>query len=91
MRKFLVAATVCLTTSTAYAGDSFQCNEHGAVVTLVDGTVYYMGKDCDAAQKGGGTGRWWLTASAFVVAIDGQPKRLPLEVDCDLPACWLEN
>ncbi len=74
-------------TSAAQAAAGFQCNQHGAIVTLADGTVYYLGNKCDAAQKGGGTGKWWLAASAFVVEIDGYALRLPVEVDCDLPFC----
>lgn len=74
--------------SLAQAQSGVQCNQHGAVVTLSNGTIYYLGKTCDAAQKGGGTGRWYLAASAFVVEINGQAVRLPFEVDCELPACW---
>ena len=90
MKHFLATLAICLAT-TAAAQSGVQCNAHGAVVTLDDGTVYYLGKTCDAAQQGGGTGRWWLAASAFVVEIDGQPQRLPFEVNCDLPACWASD
>jgi hypothetical protein len=90
MRIFMTALAIC-TVTVANAQSAVQCNEHGAIVTISDGTVYYLGKNCDAAQKDGGTGKWWLSASAFVVDIDGQPKRLPFEVDCDLPACWLDS
>ena len=86
--RFLIIALVICSVTTANAQDMVQCNGHGAIVTLTDGSVYYLGKNCDAALKGGGSGKWWLAASAFVVNIGGQPKRLPLEVDCDLPACW---
>lgn len=92
MRKVAVALMICaVTAANAQTQEAFQCNEHGAVVALADGTVYYLGRNCDAAQRGGGTGTWYLTASAFVVDINGQPKRLPFEIDCDLPACWFDN
>ncbi len=85
-----VMAMVCATAAQADA--NVTCNEHGAVVTLSDGAVYYLGKNCDAARKGGGTGKWWLTASAFAVGIDGRAILLPVEVDCDvLPACRYDN
>lgn len=87
LRATLALLTVCAA-SLAQAQSGVQCNQHGAVVTLDNGTVYYLGKTCDAAQKGGGTGRWYLAASAFVVEINGQGFRLPFEVDCELPACW---
>lgn len=87
MRLSITVLALGLAT-TAIAQGTVQCNEHGAIVTIASGTVYYLGKNCDAAQKGGGTGTWWLTASAFVVDIGGQSTRLPFEVDCDLPACW---
>lgn len=90
MRKLTAALLTCAATA-AHSGARVDCNAHGAVVTLANGTVYYMGKDCDAARKGGGTGKWWLAASAFVVQTDGQAIRLPVELDCDLPACWFED
>ena len=65
---------------------------NGAIVTMPDGEVYYLGKDCDAVRKGGGTGKWWLTASAYAVDTDGQAFLLPFEIDCPaLPACWYDN
>ncbi len=82
-----IFSLIVLTAVTAEASASVKCNEHGAVVTLEDGTVYYLGNSCDAARKGGGAGRWWLAASFFAVQIDGQAIRLPFEVDCDLPFC----
>jgi hypothetical protein len=85
----LVLAIACLVLATAAHGqNSVTCNAHGAVVTLADGTTYYLGNDCDAVRKGGGTGRWFLAASAFVVEVNGTLVRLPIEVDCPLPACW---
>lgn len=92
MRQLAMVLMICAATAAnAQTQGSFQCNEHGAVVALADGTVYYLGRNCDAAQQDGGTGRWFLAASAFVVEINGQSKRLPFEVDCDLPACWIDN
>lgn len=90
MRKLAILLTI-FSATTATAQGSVQCNEHGAIVSLSDGTVYYLGNNCDAAQKDGGTGKWWLAASAFVVDVNGQPIRLPFEVDCDLPACWFDG
>lgn len=87
MKNTIAALALCVATA-AHAHVGVMCNSHGAVVTLDDGTVFYLGKDCDAARKGGGSGRWYLAASAFVVEIGGRPMRLPFEVDCDLPACW---
>ncbi|MEM6310927.1 MAG: hypothetical protein AAF754_12865 [Pseudomonadota bacterium] len=72
--------------------NAFMCNENGAVVTLSNGNIYYLGKDCDAVRKDGGTGKWWLTASAFAVDTDGQAILLPIEIDCpSLPACWYDS
>lgn len=88
--RIILAAIVIFSAVAAQAADRYHCNAHGAVVTLADGTVYYLGKNCDAAQKGGGTGHWWLAASAYVVDIGGQPRQLPIEIDCNLPACWLD-
>jgi hypothetical protein len=87
MRRLVLLLTLSFA-STAHAQARYDCNAHGAVVTMTDGTVYYMGKDCDAAQKGGGTGKWYLAASAFIIEINGKGFRLPIEIDCDLPACW---
>ena len=87
MLRYLLPALLCLTT-VAHAQEGYQCNANGAVVTLADGTVYYLGKSCDAARKGGGTGQWFLAASFFGLKIDGEFIRLPFEIDCDsLPAC----
>lgn len=87
MKRTVLALVMCAA-SGADAQGTVECNEHGAVVTLAIGTTFYLGNNCDAAQKGGGTGKWWLAASALVVEIDGQATRLPFEIDCDLPACW---
>lgn len=85
--KIVLFLIALFAASAAQAAAGFQCNQHGAVVTLADGTVYYLGNKCDAAQKGGGTGKWWLAASFFAIEIDGQAIRLPFEIDCDLPFC----
>ena len=64
------------------------CNAHGAVVTLSEGTIFYLGKSCDAAREGGGTGRWWFAASAFLIELDdGTYLRVPNEMICDVPYC----
>lgn len=89
--RFKLIAAILLMAGAAQAQSGFTCNRSGAVVTLEDGAVYYLGRSCDAAKKGGGTGRWYLTASFFVVEIAGQPMRLPFEIDCDMPACWSNN
>ena len=68
-----------------------RCNAHGAVVTVPGGPTYYMGRNCDAAQEGGGTGRWYLAASAFFIEIDGEAIRLEQDIGCDLPACWYDS
>lgn len=91
-RNTLKILAIFFATSAVSQGNSFVCNENGAVVTLSNGTIYYLGKNCDAARKGGGTGKWWLTASAFAVDTDGQAIRLPIEIDCPaLPACWFDS
>ncbi|MEM9105680.1 MAG: hypothetical protein AAGC96_08485 [Pseudomonadota bacterium] len=92
MLRFLTVVAIFWAT-TAQASANYSCNENGAVVTLSDGAVYYMGKNCDAARRGGGEGKWWLTASAFAIEIDGEAAfLLPFEVDCaSLPACWNEG
>lgn len=91
LRLLTVISLLCAATAQAHA--SFSCNDHGAVVTLSDGAVYYMGKNCDAARKGGGKGKWWLTASAFAIEIEGEAAfLLPFEVDCEtLPGCWYDS
>jgi len=89
--RMLLSAIIIFSTTAVSAESNVQCNEHGAVVTMATETIYYLGKNCDAARQGGGTGRWWLTASAFAIEIDGQIKLLPFDVDCDLPACWFDS
>lgn len=71
---------------------SVSCNKHGAIVTvnsgIVAGNTYYLGKNCDAALKDGGTGRWWWAASAFIVEINGEGIRFSNDLGCDqLPYC----
>lgn len=90
MRR-LLAGILILGLTAAQALANVQCNEHGAVVTLDSGDTYYLGKNCDAAKKGGGEGRWWLAASGIGVEIDGAAAVLiKFDIDCDLPACWLD-
>lgn len=90
MRKFLAGLLILgLTATQSFA--NVQCNQHGAVVTLDNGDTYYLGKNCDAAKKGGGEGRWWLAASGIGVGIEGEGAVLiGFDIDCDLPACWLD-
>ena len=89
--KNITATIAILAATSAHAAD-YTCNDNGAVVTMPDGEVYYLGKDCDAVRKGGGTGKWWLTASAYAVDTDGQAFLLPFEIDCPaLPACWYDS
>ncbi|MEL6463769.1 MAG: hypothetical protein AAFQ58_02275 [Pseudomonadota bacterium] len=86
--RYILTLIFILACSIAQAA-SVTCNENGAVVRLTDGTIYYLGKSCDAASADGRTGTWWLSASAYVVSIDGNARRLPVEPDCPaLPACW---
>lgn len=76
--------------SFAQASEIVRCNQHGAVVTLEDGTVLYLGNNCDAARKGGGSGRWWNAASFIGVQI-GDRAYMVAEgsgIDC-LPYCAL--
>jgi hypothetical protein len=68
------------------AAAAVECNEHGAVVTLTDGTVFYLGSNCDAERKGGGSGYWFNAGSFLAVNIDGNSYRVIEEVDC-LPFC----
>ena len=90
MRTLLIL-TLTLISSTALAQGSQRCNDFGAVVTLNTGETYYLGKDCDASLVGVGEGRWWLTASAYAVEINGLARLLPVEPACELPACWAEQ
>ena len=90
MRLLSVICAICAVTLAQAQEAPVRCNEHGAVVSLGDGTVYYLGKSCDAAEEGGGTGTWFLSASALVVDIDDRLRRLEFDIDCDLPACWSE-
>ena len=99
MRRFL-SAVLLLFAAPAMAHEhntpadvQVACNAHGAVVTLGEGTIapgrrYYLGKSCDAAQAGGGTGRWWYAAAAYVIEIDGRALRFAGELNCPaLPYC----
>ncbi|MCR8547349.1 hypothetical protein M4578_05890 [Salipiger sp. P9] len=67
----------------------FSCNDSGAVMTLTNGTTYYLGKSCDAARKGGGTGKWWYAAGAFLIGIGDQTLRIGgADIPCtDMPYC----
>ncbi len=85
MQKILLICAL-LAAMAAQASAADRCNAHGAVVTQTDGTVLYLGKNCDAARKGGGTGRWWNAASFLGVNIDGQAYMVTEEIDC-LPFC----
>ena len=87
MRKFILMCAL-LAATIAQAGEVVKCNEHGAVVTLTDGTVLYLGKNYDAARKGGGAGKWWNAASFLGVEIDGKSYMVAegSGIDC-LPFC----
>ncbi|MEP3279291.1 MAG: hypothetical protein ABJN26_12615 [Stappiaceae bacterium] len=87
MLKFILMLTLIVVTN-AHAGEEIKCNEHGAVVTLEDGTILYLGKNCDAARKGGGVGKWWNAASFLGVEIDGKAYMVAegSGIDC-LPFC----
>ena len=85
MQKFMLAC-VLLAATVAQANAEAECNEHGAIATLTDGTVLYLGKNCDAARKGGGMGIWWNAASFLGVEIDGKAYMVTEEIDC-LPFC----
>jgi hypothetical protein len=84
MRRILLASA--LLAAAVAQTKALECNENGAVVTLESGDVLYLGKDCDAARKGGGTGTWWNTASFLGVEIDGKAYMVTVEIDC-LPFC----
>ncbi|MCA8881344.1 MAG: hypothetical protein KDA73_15640 [Rhodobacteraceae bacterium] len=90
--RALALPLLLLATPVAAFGDtvadiSISCNPHGAVVTMPDGPTYYLGKQCDAARKGGGDGKWWFAASVFIVEIGGEAVRFPFDLDCDVPYC----
>ncbi|MGJ8534892.1 MAG: hypothetical protein ACSHYC_22100 [Alphaproteobacteria bacterium] len=85
MQKLIVICAI-LAATTTQANANAKCNEHGAIVTQTDGTVLYLSKNCDAARKGGGTGKWWNAASFLGVKIDGQAYMVTEEIDC-LPFC----
>ena len=89
MKQTLVLL-VFLFSSAAHADESVTCNKHGAVVSLENGTVLYMGKDCDAIRKGGDKGFWWNAASFLAVDIEGDVYRVAVGqgIDC-LPFCEL--
>lgn len=53
---------------------------------MADGTELYLGKNCDAALKGGGTGKWWNAASFIGVQIGDKTYMVREEPDC-LPFC----
>jgi hypothetical protein len=85
MRYFiLVCAFVSIAVSQATA--SAVCNENGAIITLADTTVLYLGKNCDAARGDGSTGFWFNSASFLAVHIDDYAYRVTDEVSC-LPFC----
>lgn len=81
MRK-LILTTVLLAATAGQAGAAVSCNKNGAVVARADGVVLYLGKSCDAARKGGGTGNWWNAASFLGVMIDGKTYMVKEEIDC---------
>ena len=68
MRSVFFVLAMLATSSNAMA-ETVACNPNGAVVTREDGTVFYLGKSCDAAIKGGGTGHWFNAASFLAVII----------------------
>jgi hypothetical protein len=79
----LIFCLLLAVSTPAVASDGVQCNANGAVVTLPDGTVYYLGKSCDAARKGGGTGVWFHAASFLGISIDGEiVEQIHFDVDC---------
>ena len=84
---FLVTAL-----ATAAQAETITCNANGAVVTYANGTTLYLGKSCDAARKGGGTGYWFNAASFLAVFIEGEPYRVAegRGIDC-LPFCQNTN
>ena len=89
---FAVAGLLAATSASADlhntpADIKITCNQHGAIVDAQDGSTYYLGKQCDAARKGGGTGKWWFAAAAFLIEIDGQTMRFANELSCDVPYC----
>jgi len=83
----VLASTLAILGSTA-AQASWTCNEHGAVVTQSDGTVLYMGKNCDVVRKGGGSGYWFNAASFLAVVVGDQTYQVAVGsgIDC-LPFC----
>lgn len=92
-----LALALCLAGSAAAAAQhgtpadiTIECNRHGAVITTRDGAVYYLGRNCDAARKGGATGRWYLAASAFIIDLGGAGSlRFANDLSCEsMPACW---
>lgn len=87
MKKFLLAC-ILLAAVPAQADETISCNPHGAMVTLANGTILYLGKTCDAAEEGGGTGAWWNAASFLAVEIDGKMYAVAKGsgIDC-LPFC----
>lgn len=70
MKRFLCCSTLIFVASASFA-ETYECNAHGAVVTQEDGTVFYLGKNCDAAIKGGGTGHW-VNAASFRAVVIGE-------------------
>lgn len=85
MQKIMVICALLAVTVT-HATAEVKCNKNGAVVTQADGTVLYLGKNCDAAREGGGSGKWWNAASFLGVKIDGNTYMVTEEIDC-LPFC----
>lgn len=85
MRNFITACIVASATFTS-ASASVECNDHGAVVTTTDGSILYLGNNCDAAREGGGTGVWFNAASFLSVMIDGEAYMVNEEIGC-LPFC----
>ncbi len=67
---------------------SIACNKNGAVISLQDRSKVYLGNQCDAHRPGVGHGGWWLSASAFLVEIDGQTTSYANDFSCQaLPYC----
>ncbi len=93
--KLLTSSILLIFITTASLAETVSCNPNGAVVTRDYGTVFYLGKDCDAAIKDGGTG-YWMNAANFIgvhigkSAKDSQGYQIFSEISC-LGFCTLPD
>lgn len=86
------AGTTAMSDGHVLPGYEISCNKNGMVVDVSDGRTYYLGKNCDAARKGGGTGKWFSAPLGVVINLGNEAPRFEAYEWCPaLPECVLSN